>query len=523
MKEDSTVIQSQLGGTWYEDDPVKLDMELESYLEEVIPHMGNDVIALLAPHAGYRYSGEVAGHAFKQVEGKSYDRVVIIGPSHQIPLDNAASLPNATHIETVFGQIELDRKFIYKLWNVPGFKSVKAAHEGEHSVQIELPFLQHVLGIFKLVPIVAGRMDEESARRIAQALLDNIDSRTLVLVSSDFTHYGKAFGFTPFDEDVPGSIEALDMGAFEFIQRKDRLGFIDYIEKTGATICGSGPINILLAMLPENARVKMLKYDSSGRMSGDWSHSVSYLAAAFAGEWEKKIVVEPTEMDTEPSGVELGDLLTNGVKKILLRLARKTLTNYLRTWERSTPEELKIQVVPSMKEISGVFVTLYKRGELRGCIGEIYPERELYEAVMERAIDAGLRDPRFARVSLDELNDIEFEISVLSPPRPAHSYNEIKIGKHGVVLKKGNRSSVFLPQVAIEQGWDLEQMLSQLSMKAGLCSDDWKNDCSFEVFEAIVFREDIRPASLGATTTPPASHAKGLSQEPLDPPPRPQD
>ena len=144
---------------------------------------------------------------------------------------------------------------------------------------------------------------------------------------------------------------------------------------------------------------------------------------------------------------------------------------------------------PAMQEVMGAFVTLHKHGQLRGCIGEIFPRRPLMEAVADQAVNAAFKDPRFPKLREDELELIDLEISALTAPRTVAGYRDIELGKHGIVLYKGGRSAVFLPQVAPEQGWDLETTLTHLSMKAGLGPDDWKNGCEFQVFEAIVFSE----------------------------------
>jgi hypothetical protein len=350
-------------------------------------------------------------------------------------------------------------------------------------VQIELPLLQHVLGTFKFVPIVVGQLDLKTTRRMGRIISGLIDERTLVIASSDFTHYGLNYGYVPFVRDVPERIKKLDMDAWEHIRNKDLDGFFDYIDRTGATICGRHAIGLLLAMLPSDAEGHLLHYDTSGRISGDWSNSVSYLTVAFTGKWPKR---EPVKVDEQKQ--ERIDLSVDEKRK-LLRLARATLKFALEHGRVPSVEELGIEVTPALEQIAGAFVTLHKHGRLRGCIGEIVPTRPLYKAVMAQAINAGLRDTRFAPVSLAELAEIDFEISVLTPPEPVSSYKEIIIGKHGIVLEKSGASAVYLPQVAAEQGWDLDTTLTNLSRKAGLPPDAWRSDCSFRVFEAIVFSE----------------------------------
>jgi AmmeMemoRadiSam system protein A len=181
--------------------------------------------------------------------------------------------------------------------------------------------------------------------------------------------------------------------------------------------------------------------------------------------------------------------LTDKDQRVLLQLARATLTQYLEHRRKASPGELGLELPKHLQVRAGAFVSLHKRGQLRGCIGEILPERALCEVVQDHALNAGLRDPRFRPVQPDEMGDIEFEISVLTPPERISSWEEIEVGTDGVVMYKDGRHAVFLPQVATEQGWDVEEMLTHLSMKAGLSPDDWKRGAQFEIFQAIVFGE----------------------------------
>ncbi len=466
------VLKSELAGTWYTDDPEELAREIDGYLAAAEPPAPGNPIALMLPHAGYRYSGAVAAQGVRQVAGRSFSRVVVMGPSHRMGLDGAVSIPDVSAVETPLGRIEIDRELVSNLWKNPAFGSHPAAHAGEHSVQIELPFLQRALGGFKLVPIVCGQLDEAGARNIAATLLENIDAETLVVASSDFTHYGRPFGYVPFEEDIERNLESLDMGAYKMIEQRNLPGFLEYVRSTGATICGRSPIAILLAMLPGDARVRLLDYTTSGHLTGDWSHCVSYLAAAVSGHWKK--VDEASSL-----------VLSASDKLALLQLARQRIASRL---DGSVPE-IKIEATPAMQAVMGAFVTLHKQGQLRGCIGEIFPRRPLVEAVAYQAVNAAFHDPRFPRLRADELDEIDIEISALTPPHPVGSFREIEIGRHGVVLEKHGHSAVFLPQVAPEQGWGLEETLSHLALKAGLGFSDWKSGCRFEVFEAIVFGE----------------------------------
>jgi len=476
------VFTSTLAGRWYEADPVRLTAELDGYLANVDTAALGEVHALILPHAGYRYSGQVAAHGVKQVAVKRFSRVIVMGPTHQLPMEDVASVPDATHYATPLGEIPLDVAFIRALKQYPQFRTIRGAHDTEHSVQIEVPLLQRVLDNFKLVPIVVGQLDAASCREMGRVLAGLIDADALVVVSSDFTHYGPNYGYVPFRDDVPTNLEKLDRGAWNFIEKKDLNGFYDYIDQTGATICGRHPIGLLLAMLPADSQPHLLKYDTSGNLMGDTSNSVSYLSIAVTGTWKqgKAVAVQPQEEAA----------LTEGDRAQLLALARATLECAVKQQRVPTPEELGIAITPAMRRVRGAFVTLNKDGQLRGCIGDILPSRPLYKAVMGNAINAGLRDRRFRPVQAEELPLLHYEISALTEPEPVPSYGDIVIGRHGMVVEKAGRSAVYLPQVAPEQGWDLAETLTHLSQKAGLPPDAWREGASFTVFEAIVFAEE---------------------------------
>ena len=315
MKTEKKVLESKLAGTWYSADAKQIGAELDGYLANVKQDRLEKVMAVLLPHAGFRYSGQVAAYGVASLKGRSFKRVVVLGPSHRVSMPGSVSIPDVTHLQTPLGTQELDREFIAKLRKHPEFQSRMQAHADEHSVQIEIPLLQRVLDDFKLVPIVVGQLDARTTRNIADVLLQYIDSDTLIVVSSDFTHYGQNFSYVPFKENIQENLRTLDLGAFKKIEQKDLPGFLDYVDSTGATICGRCPIAILLAMLPDDAQVHLLKYDTSGNLTGDWSHCVSYISAAFTGSWQKEA--------SAPAAYE--ELLSDADKANLLRLARGTI------------------------------------------------------------------------------------------------------------------------------------------------------------------------------------------------------
>lgn len=487
MGASKTCLSSALAGSWYTADPAALRRELEAARAAAETPALEGVGALILPHAGYTYSGAVAAYGARLVAGHRYSRVVVLGPTHRVPMRNAIAVPEATHYRTILGEIPLDTAFLDRLRKDPMFRPVPGALPGEHSVEIEFPVLQSALGEFKLAPLVVGQLDDEGVRAAAAALRAAIDTNTLVVVSSDFTHYGPRFDYVPFATNVEKRLSDLDLGAFEQIRKRDVAGFRNYVEETGATICGRDPIAVLLAMLGGRGEVHLLKYDTSGRITGDWENVVSYVSAAVRIDWEPAPKGETAMKPTPPAPAAME--IPAADRAALLKLARATIAHYFEDRRKASPKDLGIPVTAGMRQVAGAFVTLHRSGDLRGCIGEIFPSRALVEAVQDHALNAAFRDPRFEPLSEMELPLVDLEISALAPPHEIGSWRDIVLGRHGIVLSKGDRQAVFLPQVAPEQGWDVATTLTHLAMKAGLPRDAWREGAKFAVFEAVVFGE----------------------------------
>jgi len=479
VKLPKTVLSSSLAGTWYSADPEALNKQLGNFFQKADSKTIENAIALILPHAGYAWSGQTAAYGLKTIK-KQYKRIVVIGPSHRIQMEDLLSVPLVTHYETPLSQIPLDVEFINKLLKHSLFQNVPQVHKYEHSVQIEVPLLQHYQEDFKLVPIVAGSCSLEIINKAGAILRSLINEETLVIASSDFVHYGASHGYVPFTENIPEQIKKIDMGAYEYIARLDNKGFIDYRKRTGATICGYMPIAILLSMLGRDCKAELIKYATSGESTGDYSNSVSYLSIVFSGVWKKNTEVLLQENNKE---------LTEEDKKQLLALARKTIIYALQNRRVPQASDLGITITDSMRKPRAAFVTLKKHSLLRGCIGDIFPQRPLYRSIIVNAINACFNDRRFQPVAEDECGDITIEISALTTPEPVTSADKIRIGTDGVVMSKDGHSAVYLPQVAPEQGWDINQTLTQLSLKAQLPADAWKEGASFLVFQAVVFGE----------------------------------
>ncbi|GAF72331.1 unnamed protein product, partial [marine sediment metagenome] len=338
------------------------------------------------------------------------------------------SVPEVTHYETPLGQIPLDVEFIDELLEHSLFQSIPRAHRYEHSVQIELPLLQYIQKDFKLVPIVAGACSLKTIKKAGGILRTLVDDETLVIASSDFVHYGTNYGYVPFKNNIPEQIKKLDMGAYEYIAGLDSKGFLKYKQRTGATICGCVPVAILLSMFGEPVEAHLIKYTTSGELTGDFTNSVSYLSVAFSGTWANNPQIEP---QTDSSK------LTEHDKRQLLVLARKSIIYFLRKRQLPQASELDVAISDAMREPRAAFVTLKRNFQLRGCVGDIFPQRPLYKSVIINAINAAVNDRRFRPVTEQECSDITIGISALTVPRPIASPDDIRIGIDGVVLNKG--------------------------------------------------------------------------------------
>jgi len=475
---------SALAGSWYPARKADLEREVTTCLDgaEKVSLEGR-LVALIAPHAGYRYSGEVAGWAFRQALDEKFDRVIVMAPSHHGAF-RGFSIMEVDAYATPLGEIALDRHACDTLAAHKLHVKADQLHAVEHAIEIELPFLQQVLrgNKFQLIPILVGSLAAGDAEKIGAALNKHLSPTTLVVVSSDFTHYGPNYGYAPFTTDIEANIKKLDLGAVDRIIAKDFNGYVAYLEKHKPTICGRNAIAVLLNMLPAEAQGRLLKYDTSGRMTGSFANSVSYVSAAFF----------------LPDAVASEAPLGRAEQETLLRLARETVESAVGSGRLPERVEERYDITPRLKARSAVFVTLKKQGRLRGCIGRIgYPELAaelppLYKTTMLMAVESSQRDRRFMPVRADELKDIEIEISVLTIAKEVVGPDAFIVGRHGIIIRKGESGAVFLPQVASEQGWDRTETLQHLCRKAGLPADAWRGaGMKFFTFTAQVFSEEL--------------------------------
>jgi len=508
--------EARYAGTWYESDKLKLNMQLEEYLQSANGALSrrsvharfqepeldrlkerDEILALVSPHAGYMFSGQTAAYAYacaqthEQQSKQKAKRVILLGPSHYAGFEGAA-LSDASSFETPLGELPVDQKTVESLADFPLFRFMPEVHRKEHSLELQLPLIYKTFGPVELVPIVIGQLEDEIEARLLGGVLKRfLREGDIVVVSSDFCHIGPRYQYQPFKDNIKDNVFALDKEAYTYINGHDLEGFFNFRDRTGATICGFYPLCVLLSVLPDDAGATVLNYATSqDSLVEDDENSVSYMAIAMgvpAGN-ERLWSQESKDLDSE-------SLLSDEEKHALLAVARETVTAAASKKTQPKTSALK-KTFPNFAFPRGVFVTLFKKNpqaedgrELRGCIGHIWPIRSLVDAVCENAVGAAKRDYRFLPVTEDELESLEIEISVLSPLKRIESYDEIVIGRDGVVLYKNGSQAVFLPHVAEQFGWDLEQTLTQLSLKAGLGESAWKQGAKFDIFQTDSFEE----------------------------------
>ena len=488
MTDFTSIRQPAVQGQFYPGRPDVLVNTVRDLVNVAEAEPGGCVRALIAPHAGYQFSGDSAGQGYALLadQKERIRRVVLMGLSHRVPL-RKASVGDFRVYRMPGGDVPVDAEICQRLLTANRlFSDASEPHLQEHSLEVQLPFLQEVLGDFQLVPLVFHALERDAIRSVAATLCEALwREDTLWVVSSDFTHYGLSFGYVPFTERVPERIDELDRGAISYVEKGDMDGFLDYVAETGATICGHIPIAVLLAALEHEGggcRGRLVDYRTSGRMTGDYSHTVSYATIAFVDE-----TVEPATDAGSETAEDGGEYLTSREKTTLLRSARGAIEREFGKAKDDAVSPPEDELTETLKRDGAAFVTLHAGDNLRGCIGSIEAEEPLYRNVMRHARNAAFNDPRFMPLTEEEWPRVNLEISVLTPPRKIRDPGKIVVGRHGIILEKGRARAVFLPQVAAEQGWDRETTLSHLAMKAGLGPDDWRRGATFYVFGAVVF------------------------------------
>ena len=459
---------------FYTGDARELSEEVDSFLAlHAKDKKYKHVAALIVPHAGYYFSGNVAAAAYQSIpDGKAYKRVFLLGPSHHEWLDGASVNTEYDYYSTPLGNVKVDVETARLLTNTDGTDKTDSvffynpkAHDRDHCLEVQLPFLQRRFGeVPPIVPIIISTNDFRKLKRIAETLKPYMTEENLFVISSDFSHYPKYEDACEVDARTGKAVESGDVERFiAQLEKNARSG----VKNLATSACGELAIATLMLMMQDGGyEVKHLQYQNSGDIDNhDHSRVVGYHAFAILRKSEFSLNDEEKRM--------LKDIALTSIKDSLdgKRIAQPILNS-------------KFSILNSR---CGAFVSLHKHGRLRGCIGHFGEDVPLHEIVAEMARAAAFEDPRFMPVTRDELDDIDIEISVLTPMRRIESLDEFQLHKHGIYIKKGYRSGTFLPQVADEVNWTKEEFVGHCAQdKAGIGWDGWK-DAELYVYEAIVF------------------------------------
>lgn len=464
----SDIKEADLAGKWYTSNPNDLKNEIKSYIDNAYPeNIDGDIVALISPHAGFSYSGPVAAYGYKALEGKTIDTVIVVGFSHKKYYDGIAVL-EYDGIKTPLGNIDIDNVITKdltrenkKIYNYP-----KAFYD-ENSIEMQLPFLQVALDKFKVVLIAIGDQSLDNSKILGDSLYNVLKNKKdyLIIASTDLCHYLPYDEANNLDKDTENLIK-------EFSPDKLSLGIQN-------RMCGYGAVAaIMIASKKLGAdRVEILKYANSGDTSGKKDNVVGYLSAVF---------IRPKENIMIGQGDK--NMLNKEQETKMLKLAREAISTYLRDGKHTNVKESD----PVLNKKMGAFVTLHENKMLRGCIGNIIGNQPFYLTVRDMAIEAATGDPRFRPITLKDMDKISIEISALSTLEKIDDPSIIEMGKHGVLVRKGFTSGVYLPQVATETGWSREEFMNSLcGEKAGMNRDAWKKgECEIYIFTAQVFGEE---------------------------------
>ena len=450
-----TVKEPSVEGAFYPAGKENLTSTVDEFLSMADDKpVDGKLIALISPHAGYQYSGAVAAYSYKHLKGRDIKTVILIGPSHHAGFSGASVYERGSWKNSL-GTVSIDSEIAGALINKDADIVFNPdVFEKEHSLEVQLPFLQSVLMKFKIVPVLIGTPTRQSFDSLTSRITDIMrkNDGVILVASTDLSHYHNYETAVKMDSTIIDAVERMSID--------DAQG---YMMRGEAEMCGGNPVIYTLAIARNLGATNgvLYRYANSGDVTGDKARVVGYAAMG---------IYQSSLTDSEQSE--------------LLTLAKNTITSYV------TNGNTPIVNMPDkrLKANGATFVTIKTgNGMLRGCIGNIQPDMSLYSSVINNAVNACSKDPRFNPVTAEELKDITIEVTVLSPLEPLEDKDKIEIGKHGLYIVKDNRSGILLPQVPVEFGWDRETFLKQVSKKAGLPEDAWK-EAKLYTFTAEIIR-----------------------------------
>jgi len=460
-----------VAGQFYPANPAELERDVKDRLERArYVDIDGEILGIVAPHAGYVYSADIAVSAYKQVENKDVDIVVVLAPSHRDPFRGATIFPGTAY-ETPLGEMAIDVEFAQTCQTLcEQFHASEYGHRQEHAVEVQLPFLQTLFPGAKLVPVVLGVLDWQSCHRIGTALATAAKDRNVLFVASTDLYHGNSY------QDCK-RISGETLSAFAKLKPRD---LFQGLEDQTYQACGGNAVTVLqIAAAQLGARRAQL-------MNRTNSNDVTGQKGGYVVGYGAVVVYVPTTASSSQGRIEYSPLDTTSQHQ-LLKIARSSIEYFLQH-----------QKIPSyssdlheLQEKRGVFVTLTKNSRLRGCIGHHESDLPLIELVPQMAVSAAFGDPRFAPLQVDELEEIQIKVSVyLTNVYKIDRIEEFQMGVHGIILHKQGRSATFLPEVPIEAGWEsVEEEMTYLCQKAGLPSDGWKDGAEFWVYRTQIFAE----------------------------------
>lgn len=437
-------------GKYYPKSTPILRRDVDHFLkncEERLVH--GKILGLIVPHGKYKVSGQIAAYAYHLLRGKAIDTVIIIGPSHNLSFPGL-SIYAKNYYSTPLGKVPINTELAEKLIIENDFiTSFPDAHLKEHSIEVQLPFLQRTLQDFKILPILTGNNDADYYLPLTEALLKHIkDQNVLLIASANLSHFHSYFDAASIDKNTIKCLEEFDVEKMN-IRLKN---------KECETCARNSILTVMLTCQKLGAdKIKFLRYANSGEITGVQWNTVGY--ASF-------VLFDVEELNKD-------------IKDWLLKHGRKSLEEYIRFKKLQSIQEKN----PSLAHERGVYITIKKdENIIRGHLGYILPIKPLYQAVSDGVIKAATKDLKYPALTEEELSKVKIEISVLSNIEKVNNFNLIEIGTHGIYLNKGWQSAIILPHIAQENNWSKEKFLEKACQRAGLSPQAWKKDKKIDIY-----------------------------------------
>ncbi len=471
-------------GQFYPEDPRKLQDQVNAYLNRAfLKTIQGNITAIWVPHAGYVFSGQIAGNAYAYLQNRFYDAILVLGPSHYFSIRNAA-VSNCDVFATPLGEISVDRQLSDLLVKSSDLIDIiPLAHQQEHAIEVQLPFIQTVLPDIPIVPIVVGQLSYRQSKALAHDIEKACKGKNVLLIaSSDMSHYPAYHDAVRVDWQVLKAVECFDArSVYELNHSLMKEG----VPGLQCVMCGPAAlVTVMLAAKAMQAKVvQMLPYANSGDVSGERNRVVGYGSALFVS---KESIMQNQHLQNQPQSEDIQFSKNERIR--MFQIVHESIRAALE--KKPLPETDDISSNLNLKR--GVFVTLANKGRLRGCIGNFSPYAPLIKMIQDLAVASATQDYRFSYnpVTLKELTDIDIKISILSELQKVDSAEDVIVGKHGIWVKQGNRSGTFLPEVATEMHWNREEFLTHCCAdKAGLSPDAWKDEADIYVYTSQILDE----------------------------------